>query len=90
LLTAAASAGVLALPIGACRIGHLRPSLSVKGFVDHMHESSQRRETQVEGRHIGGLMPSFSAVSCLSSFIDAGFIRKLVCKAQLICSKAIE
>jgi hypothetical protein len=36
LLTAAASAGVLALPIGACRIGHLRFSLSVKAFADHM------------------------------------------------------
>src|SRR5436190_2405380 len=36
LLTAAASAGVLALPIGACRIGHLRFSLSVRALEGHM------------------------------------------------------
>jgi hypothetical protein len=33
--------GVLALPIGACRIGHLRCSLSVKAFADHMPASSR-------------------------------------------------
>ena len=32
-------AGVLALPIGACRIGHLRLSFSVKAFVGHMRVS---------------------------------------------------
>src|SRR5437763_6078377 len=36
LLTAAASAGVLALPIGACRIGHLRFSRSVSEFDGHI------------------------------------------------------
>jgi hypothetical protein len=40
LVTAAASPGVLALPIGACRIGHLRFSFSVKAFVGHMRVSS--------------------------------------------------
>jgi hypothetical protein len=40
LVTAAASAGVLALPIGACRIGHLRFSFSVRVFTDHMRISS--------------------------------------------------
>jgi hypothetical protein len=32
---------VLALPIGACRIGHLRFSLSVKAFAGHMRVSSR-------------------------------------------------
>ena len=41
LVTAAASAGVLALPIGACRIGHLRFSLSVKVLIDHIRVYSQ-------------------------------------------------
>src|SRR5438045_1653836 len=41
LVTAAASRGVLALPMGACRIGHLRFSLSVKAFVGHMHAHSR-------------------------------------------------
>src|ERR1700704_3749456 len=36
LLTAAARAGVLSQPIGACRMGHLRLSLSVNAFLDHM------------------------------------------------------
>src|SRR5438270_13845088 len=36
LLTAAARAGVLSQPIGAWRMGHLRLSLSVKAFLDHM------------------------------------------------------
>src|ERR1051326_5414534 len=36
LLTAAANAGVLALPIGACRIGHLRFNRSVSAFEGHM------------------------------------------------------
>src|ERR1043166_2034021 len=36
LLTAAARAGVLSPPIGACRIGHLRLSRSVNAFLDHM------------------------------------------------------
>ena len=35
-MTAAASAGVLALPIGACRIGHLRFSRSVTAFFGHI------------------------------------------------------
>jgi len=33
---AEASAGVLSHPIGACRIGHLRSSLSVNAFRDHI------------------------------------------------------
>src|SRR5207253_10927990 len=37
LLTAAARAGLLSQPIGAWRMGHLRLSLSVKAFLDHMH-----------------------------------------------------
>ena len=41
LVTAAASPGVLALPIGACRIGHLRFSLSVNAFAGHMRLSSR-------------------------------------------------
>src|SRR6516165_10296237 len=41
LVTAAASAGVLALPIGACRIGHLRFSLSVKVLIGHLRVYSQ-------------------------------------------------
>src|SRR5437763_15761132 len=36
LLTAAATAGVLALPIGACRIGHLRFSRSVSEVDGHI------------------------------------------------------
>src|ERR1051326_6174201 len=36
LLTAAAKAGVLALPIGACRIGHLRFNRSVSAFQGHI------------------------------------------------------
>src|SRR5215470_16405155 len=36
LLTAAARAGVVIEPIGACRIGHLRFSLSVGALLDHM------------------------------------------------------
>jgi hypothetical protein len=36
LLTAAASAGVLSQPMGACRIGHLRVSRSVKAFRCHI------------------------------------------------------
>src|SRR5215831_4847200 len=43
LVTAAASPGVLALPIGACRIGHLRLRRSVKAFVGHMRVSSSVR-----------------------------------------------
>jgi hypothetical protein len=38
---AAANPGVLALPIGACRMGHLRFSLSVKAFAGHMRVSSR-------------------------------------------------
>src|SRR5215472_8272721 len=36
LVTAAAKAGVLALPIGACRMGHFRLRLAVKAFVGHI------------------------------------------------------
>jgi hypothetical protein len=36
LLTAAASAGVLMSPIGACMIGHLRRSRSVSALAGHM------------------------------------------------------
>src|SRR3954447_25797621 len=36
LLTAEASAGVLSHPMGACRIGHLRSSLSVNALRDHI------------------------------------------------------
>src|SRR5215471_9216837 len=43
LVTAAARAGVLALPIGACRMGHLRLRLSVRVFVGHMRASSSVR-----------------------------------------------
>src|ERR1700726_239361 len=39
-VTAAASAGVLSLPLGACRIGHLRFSLSVNAFADHIRVPS--------------------------------------------------
>src|SRR5215471_12404604 len=41
LVTAAANPGVLALPIGACRIGHLRFNLSVKAFAGHIRVSSR-------------------------------------------------
>src|SRR5215470_20381944 len=36
LLTAAARAGLLSPPIGACRMGHFRFSFSVSAFLDHM------------------------------------------------------
>jgi len=31
--------GVLSHPIGACRMGHLRLSLSVNAFLDHIDSS---------------------------------------------------
>ena len=72
LLTAAASAGVLSHPMGACSMGQRMLSLSVKAFWDHMHASKRLGAIALARLAQGGLLAQLGVAPRLTVEFRAG------------------